>query len=147
VAHLLDAHERYVVDCGGDLRIRAPRGIDVHVEHPLTGAVAHTLQIASGAVATSGLGRRLWRRAGAGFAHHLLDPSTGEPAWTGLVQATALAPTALQAETLAKTALLSGPLAARRLLASYGGGVLVHDDASVERVGRRVRRQSVQIVV
>jgi thiamine biosynthesis lipoprotein len=145
VAHVLDAHESYVVDLGGDLRIRAPRPIEVHVEHPLTGAVAHTLAIAAGAVATSGLQRRLWRRAGGGFAHHLLDPSTGEPAWTGLVQATALAPTALEAETLAKSALLSGPLGARRLLAA-AGGVLVHDDGTVEAVGRRARRRSLQIV-
>ena len=145
VAHLLDAHDDYVVDCGGDLRIRAPRRIDVHVEHPLTGAVAHTLRVAEGAVATSGLRRRLWRRPGGGFAHHLLDPSTGEPAWTGLVQATALAPSALAAETLAKTALLSGPPAARRLL-SRSGGVLVHDDGTVEPVGRPARRTSLQLV-
>ena len=138
VAHLLDEEPAYAVDCGGDLRIRAPRPIDVAVEHPLTGAVAHTLRIASGAVATSGLGRRLWRRPQGGFAHHLIDPATGEPAWTGLVSATALAPTALAAETLAKTALLSGPFAARRLLAP-GGGVLVHDDGHVEAVGRRAR--------
>ena len=145
VAHVLDVYEAYVVDLGGDLRIRAPRPVEVHVEHPLTGAVAHTLAIAAGAVATSGLRRRLWRRPGGGFAHHLLDPSTGAPAWTGLVQATALAPTALEAETLAKAALLSGPLRARRLLAP-GGGVLVHDNGSVEAVGRRARRRSLQIV-
>ncbi len=139
VAHLLDDEAGgYVIDCGGDLRVRAPRPIDVAVEHPLTGAVAHTLRIASGAVATSGLRRRLWRRAGGGFAHHLIDPATGAPAWTGLVSATALAPTALEAETLAKTALLSGPLAARRLL-TPGGGVLVYDDGVVEAVGRRAR--------
>ena len=145
-AHLLDGRGAYVVDCGGDLRIRAPRPIDVHVEHPLTGAVAHTLRVAGGAVATSGLERRLWRRPGGGYAHHLLDPATGAPAWTGLVQASALAKTALEAETLAKTALLSGPLAARRLLAP-GGGVLVHDDGTVEPVGRPARRQSLQIVL
>ena len=138
VAHLLDGHAAYVVDCGGDLRIRAPRPIAVAVEHPLTGAAAHTLEIAAGAVATSGLRRRLWRRRGGGFAHHLLDPATGEPAWTGVIQATALAPTALEAETLAKSALLAGPLAARRLLAGRGG-VLVLDDGSVEPVGRNAR--------
>jgi thiamine biosynthesis lipoprotein len=141
VAHLLDGQPRYVVDCGGDLRIRAPRPIDVHVAHPLTGNIAHTLSIASGAVATSGIGRRLWRR-GDRYAHHLLDPSTGEPAWTGLISATALAPTALEAETLAKTALLRGPAAARTLLAPLGG-VLVHDSGFVEPVGRR----SVRIVL
>ncbi len=144
VAQLLDGHERYVVDLAGDMRIRAPRPIEVHVEHPLTGAIAHVLEIADGAVATSGLRRRLWRRPGGGFAHHLLDPSTGEPAWTGLVQVTALAPTALAAETLAKTALLSGPPRARRLLAR-GGGVLVCDDGTVELVGRAARRRTLQV--
>lgn len=144
VAHLLDGQPAYVVDCGGDLRIRARRPVDVHVEHPLGGTVAHTLRVADGAVATSGINRRLWRHDDR-YAHHLLDPSTGAPAWTGLVQATALAPTALEAETLAKTALLSGPLAARRLLAPLGG-VLVHDDASTEAVGRRARRRTLQLV-
>lgn len=138
VAHLLAAQPRLVVDCGGDLRVRAPRPVEVAVEHPLTGAVAHTLAIACGAVATSGLRRRLWRRDGGGYAHHLLDPATGRPAWTGLVQATALAPTALEAETLAKAALLSGAPAARGLLAAHGG-VLVHDDGGVEPVGRAAR--------
>lgn len=145
VAELLDEQGAYVVDCGGDLRIRAHQPLDVHVEHPLSGTLAHTLRLTAGAVATSGLRRRLWRRPGGGFAHHLLDPSTGEPAWTGLVQATALAPTALEAETLAKAALLSGPRRARRLLAPLGG-VLVHDDGAVEPVGGRARRASLHIV-
>ena len=71
------------------------------------------LRVAAGGVATSGLGARLWARPDGGYAHHLLDPATGEPAWTGLISVTALAPTALEAETLAKAALLSGPDAAR----------------------------------
>ena len=68
-----------------------------------------------GGVATSGLGARLWARPGGGHAHHLLDPATGAPAWTGLISVTALAPTALEAETIAKAALLSGPDGARGL--------------------------------
>jgi thiamine biosynthesis lipoprotein len=96
--------------------------------------------VTDGAVATSGLDRRLWQRPDGTYAHHLLDPSTGEPAWTGLIAATALAPTALEAEALAKAALLSGPQRARRVLAA-GGGILVHDSGDVERISlpRRVR--------
>ena len=56
-----------------------------------------------------------------GYAHHLLDPSTGRPAWTGVIQATAIADTALRAEALAKAALLSGPERGRELLAAHGG--------------------------
>ena len=81
------------------------------MRHPLTGAVAHTFRVRAGGVATSGIDARLWERDGGDFAHHLIDPATGTPAWTGLIAATALAPTALEAEALAKAALLSGPAA------------------------------------
>lgn len=138
-ARLLADRDRYVVDCAGDLRVRAPRPIEVRVEHPLTHATAHTLLVAGGGVATSGIGRRIWLRGDGRVAHHLLDPSTGEPAWSGLLQVTALAAGALHAETLAKHALLAGAPAARRLLARRGG-VLVHDDGTVELVGRAARR-------
>jgi len=49
------------------------------------------------------------------------------PAFTGIVQATAVAPTALEAEIRAKAALLSGPDGAAGWLPD--GGVLVFDDA------------------
>lgn len=104
------------------------------MRHPLTGAIAHTLHVRAGGVATSGIDARLWQRRGGDFAHHLIDPATGTPAWTGLLTATALAPTALEAEALAKAALLSGPAPGRRLLCAHHGGVLVHDDGAVDPV-------------
>ncbi len=138
----LARHGRYAVNCGGDMRVAARRGApwEVRVRHPLTGAVAHTLHVRDGGVATSGIDARLWQHPAGDFAHHLIDPSTGAPAWTGLVAATALAPSALEAEALAKAALLSGPAAGRRLLQSRHGGVLVHDDGVVEPVDRRRHR-------
>ena len=56
---------------------------------------------------------------------------------------TALAPTALEAETLAKAALLSGPRAGAALLAEHGG-VLVHDDGDVRarRAARAARARA-----
>jgi thiamine biosynthesis lipoprotein len=84
-------------------------------------------------VATSGIGRRSWLGPRGRPAHHLLDPATGAPAFTGVVQATALAPTALEAEIRAKAALLSGPAGGERWLAEHGG-VLVLDDGSVREV-------------
>jgi thiamine biosynthesis lipoprotein len=91
----------------------------------------HAFALTDGAVATSGIGRRSWLQAGRP-AHHLLDPATGAPAFTGVVQATALAPTALEAEIRAKAAVLSGP-AGERWLAEHGG-VLVLDDGSVRPI-------------
>jgi thiamine biosynthesis lipoprotein len=138
VARLLAGARRLVVDCAGDLRVAGAPAFDVVVEHPLGGEPAAILRVGAGAVATSGLARRVWRGPGGRAAHHLLDPATGDPAWTGLISATATAPTALEAETLAKTALLRGPIGARRVLGRRGG-VLIHDDGTVERVGSAAR--------
>ena len=136
LAARLEHHGRCAVDCGGDVRVVAGRGApwEVRLRHPLTGEVAHAFRIRAGGVATSGIDARLWKGRDGGFAHHLIDPSTGTPAWTGLIAATALAPTALYAEALAKAALLSGPAAGRRLLRAHYGGVLVHDDGTVDPV-------------
>jgi len=138
LAERLARYGRCAVDCGGDLRVMARRGPawEVHVRHPLTGAAAHTLLVRAGGVATSGIDARLWESGGE-FAHHLIDPAIGRPAWTGLIAATAVAPTALDAEALAKAALLSGPEAGRRLLRARYGGVLIRDDGAVEVVDAR----------
>jgi thiamine biosynthesis lipoprotein len=137
VSHGLCGYSRFVVDCGGDVRIGGPAAeaepYEVEVEHPVTRERAHLLRVGSGGIATSGLNTRLWK-VGTDYAHHLLDPSTGAPAWTGLVGTTALGATALEAETIAKAALLSGPGGARRLLAPKGG-LLVLEDGAVELVG------------
>jgi thiamine biosynthesis lipoprotein len=138
VAAQLRGYSRFIVDCGGDIRIGGPDALvhpyEVFVEHPLTGERAHVLRLNNGGVATSGLNVRIWRDAGGRFAHHLLDPSSGRPAWTGLVGATALGDTAVEAETFSKAALLSGPERGREVLAERGG-LLVHDDGRVEPVG------------
>lgn len=138
VAERLRDYPRFIVDCGGDIRIG---GIDallepyqVYAEHPLTGERSHVLRLSLGGIATSGLNVRIWRDGGGRFAHHLLDPATGRPAWTGLIGATALGDTALEAETLAKAALLSGPEGGKEMLADRGG-LLVHDTGWVEPVG------------
>jgi thiamine biosynthesis lipoprotein len=122
VADRLRGLPSYAVECMGDvraggagrtLRIASPWGDEILAELPLT----------DGAAATSGVTRRGW---------HLIDPGTGRPARTGIVQATALAPTALEAEVRAKAALLSGPAGAREHLRH--GGLLVLDDGEVVAV-------------
>jgi thiamine biosynthesis lipoprotein len=138
VAAQLRGYSRFIVDCGGDIRIGGADALihpyEVFVEHPLSGDRAHVLRLGSGGVATSGLNVRIWWGADGRFAHHLLDPAGGEPAWTGLIGATALGDTAVEAETLSKAALLSGPEAGREVLADRGG-LLIHDSGRVELVG------------
>ena len=101
----------YAVDCCGDLRIGGEAGLarTDRGRGPLRRRAGPQLLDGAGAVATSGIGRRCWLGADGRAAHHLVDPGGGEPAYTGLVQVTALAPTALLAEVHAKAALLSGP--------------------------------------
>jgi thiamine biosynthesis lipoprotein len=125
----------FAVDAGGDIVMGGTGGVPrtVTIAHPLEGGRAIQFELAAGAVATSGLGTRIWR-TDTGFAHHLLDPSTGQPAWTGVIQATALAANGLDAETLAKTALLSGPEQALQLL-ERTGGALVLDDGRIVLAG------------
>jgi len=115
---------RALIDCGGDIRTvqndPTPEPFSVDVADPFTGLSVAKLELIDGAVATSGISSRIWETT-TGFAHHLIDPSTGQPAWTGVVQATALAPTAAEAELLARQVALLGPEAADKVLTPYGG--------------------------
>jgi FAD:protein FMN transferase len=140
VAQRLGAYARYAVDLGGDVRVGGmepeSEPVEIEVRHPLSGESAERFRVERGAVATSGLDARLWSRPDGSHGHHLIDPSTGEPAWTGLICASARAPTAIEADALAKFALLSGEDGARAVLAEHGG-LMVRDDGSVESVAAR----------
>jgi FAD:protein FMN transferase len=140
LAALLESHGSFAVNCAGDLALGGRAGAlrPVNVQSPFDERILHTFQLASGGVATSGIGRRAWLDGDGRPAHHLLDPATGRPAFTGVVQATALAPTALEAEIRAKAAILSGRAGAARWLS--GGGVVVFDDGSHEALAPGARR-------
>jgi thiamine biosynthesis lipoprotein len=128
----ISGFDAFALDCAGDVRVggRARVIRPVHVCSPFDERSPHTFELRAGAVATSGISKRSWIADDGSVAHHLIDPGTGRPAFTGLVQATALARTAAQAEVLAKAALLSGPDRAREWLPD--GGLLVSDDGSSE---------------
>jgi FAD:protein FMN transferase len=132
VAARLARHRCFAVACAGDLAFGGAAGLlrPVHVESPFDRSALHTFELTRGYVATSGITRRSWLDRDGHAAHHLLDPATGQPAFTGIVQVTALAPSALEAEVRAKSALLAGPRGARLQLPH--GGVLVFDDGSHE---------------
>jgi thiamine biosynthesis lipoprotein len=140
LAAILADHDAFAIDCAGDVRIGGRAGLmrTLRVADPFGGPPVHVLELTAGAAATSGVGRRSWRTATGDVAHHLIDPATGRPAWTGVVQATAFAPTALEAEILAKTALLRGPSDGRDALEH--GGVLVLADGTVDVLPARVRQ-------
>jgi thiamine biosynthesis lipoprotein len=139
LAQDLATHASFALDCAGDLRIGGACNLsrEIHVASPFGEGTLRTFESAATGVATSGIGKRSWLDGDGRPAHHLLDPATGRPAFTGLVQVTALAPSALEAERRAKAAILSGPVAGRRWLPH--GGVLVHDDGSHEAIRPRDR--------
>jgi FAD:protein FMN transferase len=92
-----------LVSAGGDLAVSGgswPVGVG-------TSAEALTLELTSGAIATSGSDRRRWRTP-VGDAHHLIDPRTGSPAETDLLRVTVVGRTAVDAEVLAKWLFFAG---------------------------------------
>jgi thiamine biosynthesis lipoprotein len=92
-----------LVNAGGDVALRG-RAWPIGIE---TSNGSLTLALENGALATSGRDRRVWRRGGREL-HHLIDPSTGEPADGDLLRATVVAGDAVEAEVWAKAFFLAG---------------------------------------
>jgi FAD:protein FMN transferase len=134
LAETLGTHDAFAVDCAGDVRVGGRARVEraIQVASPFGRGILHTFTDSDTAAATSGIGRRSWLDDQGRPCHHLLDPSTGRPAFTGIVQVTALAARAALAEVFAKAAILSGPRQARGWLPD--GGVIVYDDGRHELV-------------
>jgi thiamine biosynthesis lipoprotein len=105
------------VDADGDLALAASAGVEwlVEVADPRAAdASLATLRVAGASwrrrvgIATSGTSVHRWLQADGSWTHHLVDPLTGRPALTDVVQATVVAPTAREAEVLAKAAVILG---------------------------------------
>ena len=92
--------DNVLANIGGDLRARGrgPAG-----EGWPVGFAGTTVLLRDQGAATSSIRKRRW-----GDVHHLIDPRTGRPARTGLVEVSVVAETGFAAEVAAKTALLLG---------------------------------------
>jgi thiamine biosynthesis lipoprotein len=127
--------ERALVNLAGDLMITGPQPEGtpwrVGVRHPRReGSAIATLEVRSGAVATSGDYERYLQVGGVRHCH-LLDPRSGRPAH-GLQSATALAPSCLVAGTATTVAMLKPELEALAWLRDLGLRFLaVRGDGSV----------------
>jgi thiamine biosynthesis lipoprotein len=142
-AALLPRHPAVVVDADGDLAVSLRFGETwrLQVADPVdpTAAIA-TLDLtglAPNAISRFGLatsGTSVHRWAGPhGDRHHLIDPRTGRPAVTDVVQATVLAGSAAEAEAFAKTVVILGSDDALGLLDRPGpcGAILVTNRGTV----------------
>jgi thiamine biosynthesis lipoprotein len=115
-----------IVNAGGDLRIAGSPpadGLEIGIDDPdLPGVELTRVRVQRGALATSSVTARAW---GPGL-HHLIDPRTGKPADTGVLQVTVWAETCSEAEIHSKWALLTGTPILDRM-----AGVLVTSDGRV----------------
>lgn len=124
------------VNVGGDLAVRGvgPHGggWTITIEGPsVDDPPVADVALACGAVATSTTARRRWMADGVS-RHHLIDPLTGEPSASDIVQVTVLAATAWAAEVLAKSSLLRGRLGVFDLLDDrHHAGLAVADDGAL----------------
>jgi FAD:protein FMN transferase len=122
------------VNVGGDLRVSGlgptGGGWTIAIDTPLGDRTIVDVGLGDGAVATSTTARRRWRIAGR-ERHHLIDPATGRPSTTDLVQATALSAECWLAETYAKAILLRGSKRAFDLLPDGIGALALRADGRV----------------
>lgn len=136
---LLDGFAAVAIDADGDVAVRLDSGesLPLGVADPANpGMDLAIIQLRNDTpvrqdygVATSGTTIHRWG-TGQAARHHLIDPRTGGPASTDLVQATIVATSARLAEAFAKTAVIVGLDAAPRALRRPGilGGLLLTDD-------------------
>ena len=113
-----------LMDAGGDIGVvgASPLGRPWQV----TVTAARTpLRVAmrGGGIATSSTQRRAWRGP-AGPAHHIMDPRTGRPAQSGVIEATVWARSALYAEVAAKALIIDGRAATGRVREWFPEAVL-----------------------
>ncbi|GHO93883.1 FAD:protein FMN transferase [Reticulibacter mediterranei] len=125
-----------LVNAGGDLAVL---GLPTHMEHWSVGVqgkdVTWNIPLRSGALATSGTGRRRWQQ-GTQQRHHLIDPRTGESAQSALWSVSVAAGRCEQAEVAAKVAFLLGPEDGKAFLHKYGlAGLFLCEDGGWTTAG------------
>ena len=137
---LLDRYPGAVVDADGDIAVRVAPGDswEIGVADPRGSRRPPRGRRADRRARWPGRGRRTWGVATSGTsvhrfgpdAHHLIDPRTGRPAVTDVVQATVLASGAAAAEAFAKSAVILGSAAGLEYLdrAGVAGAILLLED-------------------
>ncbi|MGZ4690552.1 MAG: FAD:protein FMN transferase [Acidimicrobiia bacterium] len=142
---LADGARGALANVGGDLRVEGvgPDGAGwvVAVTDPThADDVIRTVALDAGAVASTWRTKRAWLAPDGTARHHLIDPTTGRPAASGLAGVTVITGRGWQAEVLAKAAFLAGAVTGGELLEDHGvAGLLVADDGTTHEVGAWAR--------
>ncbi|MGD8353466.1 MAG: FAD:protein FMN transferase [Pseudomonadota bacterium] len=126
-----------IVNAGGDLRTFGEKpgsgSWKIGIQDPENPReLAGILQLGDAAVATSGDYQRYFEKDGIRY-HHILDPSTGYPAHSGLRGTTVIAPDCATADALATAAFVLGPERGLALLERWPDteGVLITEDGEI----------------
>jgi len=118
-----------MVAVGGDVRIAgdAPTNWTVEVESPFDpDDTIAKLRLLTGAVCTSSVRAKAWVHD-AEAVHHIIDPSTGDPASSSIVSATVITADAWMAEALCKAAIMTEPLDAIAFCRAMGVDAIIVD--------------------
>lgn len=127
-----------LVSLGGDIAVAgiAPRGgwPVTAAEAPDRAGPSQLVRITGGAVATSSVTCRRWRRGGRAL-HHIVDPRTGLPADGPWRTASVAAATCADANAAAAAAIVAGERAEAWLTAAGLPARLVGHDGRIRRLG------------
>jgi thiamine biosynthesis lipoprotein len=109
----LSSYPGALVDLGGDIRVCGrPADADFWIiaveDGQSDGGALNYICLADGAVATSSLRKRRWVCNGEAV-HHIIDPRSGQPARSDVLQCSVIADTAEHAEVAAKVGFIRGP--------------------------------------
>jgi thiamine biosynthesis lipoprotein len=124
-----------LVNLGGDIAVAGPHGWDIGIadDHTAT-EPEQVVRIDRGGIATSSTAVRRWR-AGGRERHHIIDPSTGEPAQSPWRTVTVAARSCLAANTASTAAIVMGERAPAWLSERGVSARLVAHDGAVIRTG------------
>lgn len=130
VSHLASTNPVVLVQLGGDIVVSAPMTDPwcIAIEHPFGETPVAHIALAEGAVMTSSVYRRRWKRANRPV-HHIIDPRSGSPAQSDVATATVIAADAAYAEAGAKVAVILGVNAGLAWLSARGLPALIVDHA------------------
>jgi thiamine biosynthesis lipoprotein len=125
----------YLINAGGDIFAAGSDGYHdgwtAVVAHPHTHEETGVVHLRDQAMATSTTAVRRWTTQGE-TRHHLIDPRSGTPAAAGVLSASVIAPTTVEADVFAKTALILGEHEGRAFLRSaHCPGLFVLDHGAV----------------
>ena len=129
-----------LIDAGGDVVLWGNEPTQgswgVGVGHPLAEDqdIADLWLEGLTAIATSSIVKRRWQRFGELSAHHILDPRTGSPACSDLLQATVIGRDLVVAEQYTKLLIILGSAAGSRWIADRCSDlayILVRSDGAI----------------